>query len=95
MFLTKLNKNSNGQRWSYLYRNLNIIPKKIKSCKVKIRNSSSRNLLGRIAVRHKQTPYNSYAVKFTSTFYLSSILLVVNFYNFYKNRVPVMELSDR
>ena len=95
MFLTKLNKNSNGQRWSYLYRNVNILTKKVKPCKLKITNSSSRDNLGRVAVRHKQTPYNCYAVKFASVFYLSRILLVTNFYNFYKNRIPVSECIDR
>ena len=95
MSLTKLNKNSNGQRWSYLYRNLNILPKNLKACKLKIKNSSSRDLLGRVAVRHKQTPYNCYAVKFSTLFYLSRILLVTNFYNFYKNRIPVTEFTDR
>lgn len=95
MFLTKLSNNSNGQRWSLLYRKIKIMPTNSKILKIKIKNASSRDILGRVSVRHRQTPHNCYILKFSSSFYLSRSLLVINFYNFYKNRSPITELSDR
>ena len=94
MFLQKIKPNSNGQRWVYKYNNLILNPF-LKLTKFYVKSKSGRNLTGRITVRHRQNPYPTFFIKYSSYNFFSKLLLIIAFKNIYKNRLNIVEVLDK
>lgn len=92
MFIEKNKSITNGQRWINIY---NFFFKKKFIIKLKkIKNKSGRGISGRILLFHRKTPTNSMFLNLKNNFYYSTYLLTINFNNFYKMRLPIMEVID-